>query len=180
MPPVPAELHRFIEPVLTSVRDRGEPGAHAGVELLRAALFYLQRQTHHWGHVPPADEREMRILLAAIRQACSVIVDGGGQHESQLEGPSGDSAEGEPGPAVTVSYNPHQQPSLTQAGPATADVYVALRPSGWESADTQFGEVQAIVSRNRYGPCGAATLILRRDHMRFANAASRVVGLKSG
>ncbi len=35
-----------------------------------------------------------------------------------------------PSPAVIVSYNPHQQPSLTQTGLATADVYVELRPSG--------------------------------------------------
>jgi hypothetical protein len=38
----------------------------AGLDLLRGSLFFIQRQTHHWGDVPPAQERDLRRLVGAI------------------------------------------------------------------------------------------------------------------
>lgn len=59
-------LHDVVEPVLESLRERGAVPEWAGLDLLRGALFFLQRQTHHWGDVPPEEEAYMRTLVAAI------------------------------------------------------------------------------------------------------------------
>ena len=59
-------LPKLISPVLKSLAKSGQPPAWAGVDLLRGTLFFIQRQTHHWGEIPPAEDRHMRALVAAI------------------------------------------------------------------------------------------------------------------
>ena len=63
----PSRLEPVVAPVLRSLEDSGKPPEWAGIDLLRGALFYVQRMTHHWGDVPAREERQMRTLLAAIR-----------------------------------------------------------------------------------------------------------------
>lgn len=48
------------------VADHSEVPKDASQESQRAALFFLQRQTHHWGEVPADSEAQMRALVAAI------------------------------------------------------------------------------------------------------------------
>lgn len=65
----PEHLQRVVRPVLTRVENGQQPPEWAGIDLLRGALFYIQRMTHHWGDVPDEQEAQMRVLLTAIRQA---------------------------------------------------------------------------------------------------------------
>jgi hypothetical protein len=62
------DLARVVEPVLEHVESAGSAPPWAGSDLLRAALFFLQRQSHHWGYVPPEQEQRMRLLVEAIRR----------------------------------------------------------------------------------------------------------------
>lgn len=62
----PNRLYGIVSPVLEDMNSgRGIPD-WAGLDLLRGALFYLQRSAHHVGHVSGDDERQMRTLAAAI------------------------------------------------------------------------------------------------------------------
>jgi hypothetical protein len=61
-------LHGVVEPVLTSLAAEEAPPEWAGIDLLRGALFFIQRQTHHWGDVPDEQERFMRQLVGAIAE----------------------------------------------------------------------------------------------------------------
>ena len=64
----PAHLGEVVEPIRDAL-DRGERIPEwAGSDLLRGALFFYQRMTHHWGEVSPAADRSMRLLVAAIRE----------------------------------------------------------------------------------------------------------------
>jgi hypothetical protein len=66
----PAVLRRIVEPLLQELETGETVPEWAGLDLLRGTLFFVQRQTHHWGDVPPEQERHMRLLVAAIdRQA---------------------------------------------------------------------------------------------------------------
>ena len=65
----PTHLHRVVRPVLAAIEKGERPPTWAGLDLLRGALFYIQRMTHHWGDVPPEQEAQMRALLRAIREA---------------------------------------------------------------------------------------------------------------
>lgn len=60
------DLPRLLGPVLKSLSRTGQPPGWAGVDLLRGTLFFIQRQTHHWGEIPPTQEQHMRTLVAAI------------------------------------------------------------------------------------------------------------------
>ncbi len=62
----PNLLYGIVSPVLDDMRSGGGIPEWAGLDLLRGALFYLQRSTHHEGYVPPEGERQMRTLVAAI------------------------------------------------------------------------------------------------------------------
>jgi hypothetical protein len=62
----PAALRRVVEPILQGLETRETLPDWAGLDLLRGTLFFIQRQTHHWGDVPPEQERHMRCLVAAI------------------------------------------------------------------------------------------------------------------
>jgi hypothetical protein len=63
------DLARVVKPVLEHLKSSGSAPPWAGTDLLRAALFFLQRQSHHWGHVPPDQEQRMRVLVDALRRA---------------------------------------------------------------------------------------------------------------
>jgi hypothetical protein len=62
----PAALRRIVEPLLQELQTRETVPDWAGLDLLRGTLFFVQRQTHHWGDVPPEQEGHMRLLVAAI------------------------------------------------------------------------------------------------------------------
>jgi hypothetical protein len=64
----PEHLVGIVQPVLAELEHGQDPPAWAGLDLLRGALFYIQRQTHHWGDVPREQESQMRSLLSAIRR----------------------------------------------------------------------------------------------------------------
>jgi hypothetical protein len=61
-------LSRVVEPVLRELETGDTLPDWVGLDLLRGTLFFIQRQTHHWGDVPPEQERHMRRLVAAIGQ----------------------------------------------------------------------------------------------------------------
>ena len=62
-------IHQVVRPVLRAIEKNGNPPEWAGLELLRGALFVLQRNMH-WTDDPSGQlEQHMRILLRAIRQA---------------------------------------------------------------------------------------------------------------
>jgi hypothetical protein len=100
-----------------------------------------------------------------------VIVDGDGQHEPPQEETNAGGAEREPRPAVIVSSCTQQQPAQIPAELANADVHVELHSRPPRTVDARTIEVRAVVCRNRYGPCGTVTLMLRLDRAMFATAA---------
>lgn len=61
-----ADLGRLVSPVLQPLAKTGRPPEWAGIDLLRGTLFFIQRMTHHWGEIPPAEDRQMRALVDAI------------------------------------------------------------------------------------------------------------------
>lgn len=68
------DLPRLVSPVLRSLAKHGQPPRWAGVDLLRGTLFFLQRQTHHWGEIPTEQERQMRTLVAAINERHNAVM----------------------------------------------------------------------------------------------------------
>lgn len=62
----PTEVADATEVVRHHLAEHGVVPADTSEESLRAALFFLQRQTHHWGIVPAEYESQMRTLVAAI------------------------------------------------------------------------------------------------------------------
>lgn len=60
------EVREYALPVLSDLEAGRRPDAE--LDRLRAALFFLQRQTHHWGELPIEQERWMRALVIAIGQ----------------------------------------------------------------------------------------------------------------
>ncbi len=66
----PEALRRIVDPVIRELDSSGTVPGWAGLDMLRGALFYLQRLTHHWGDVPADQERQMRVLVTAIRRLC--------------------------------------------------------------------------------------------------------------
>ncbi len=64
----PEHLSPVVRPVLNYLESHGTPPPWAGLDLLRGTLFYIQRRTHHWGDVPPGQERHMRALVSSIRE----------------------------------------------------------------------------------------------------------------
>jgi hypothetical protein len=73
------QLAGVVAPVLEHLEAHGAPPPWAGYDLLRGALFFLQRQSHHWGLVPPDQEARMRRLIDAIGRS------GGGPWEDDRE-----------------------------------------------------------------------------------------------
>lgn len=62
----PNLLHGIVSPVLDDLSSSRGVQEWAGLDLLRGALFYIQRSAHHVGYVSPDDERQMRALAVAI------------------------------------------------------------------------------------------------------------------
>ena len=62
----PVEVASSTEDLRQYLAQHGDVPAEATEDELRAALFFLQRQTHHWGDVPAEYEDQMRTLVAAI------------------------------------------------------------------------------------------------------------------
>lgn len=62
----PSALRDIVEPVLRELETSETIPDWAGLDLLRGTLFLIARQCHHWGEVPPRQERHMRLLVAAI------------------------------------------------------------------------------------------------------------------
>ena len=67
----PMDLRSIVEPVLEELDKSGKAPAWAGVDLLRATLFFLQRATHMNEDYGPATERRFRVLVEAIRESSS-------------------------------------------------------------------------------------------------------------
>lgn len=67
----PDALVPIVQPVLEAMRVDGQVPEWAGLDLLRGTLFWVQRLTHHWGDVPPAEEALMRDLVEAISARAS-------------------------------------------------------------------------------------------------------------
>lgn len=61
-----ASLARIVRPVVERIQHRGYVPQWAGLDLMRAALFWLQRQAHFTEYTAPANEKEMRILVSEI------------------------------------------------------------------------------------------------------------------
>lgn len=62
-------IHQVVYPVLDAIETNGNPPEWAGLDLLRGAMFVLQRNMH-WTDDPSGQlEQHMRVLLRAIRQA---------------------------------------------------------------------------------------------------------------
>lgn len=64
----PEALLRVVEPVIDHLRREGKAPAWAGLDLLRGALFYLQRESRHGSTNSILNESEMRGLTRAIGQ----------------------------------------------------------------------------------------------------------------
>ncbi len=62
----PLDVAEATDGVRRHLAEHGDVPIGASEESLRAALFFLQRQTHHWGDVPAEYENQMRTLVAAI------------------------------------------------------------------------------------------------------------------
>jgi hypothetical protein len=100
-----------------------------------------------------------------------VIVDGGAPDEPWPEGTSAVGASCKSEPAVIVSSRAQHQSVTTKSEGVGADVHIGLDTVGRVTADADTIEIRAIVSQNRYGPCGTAALILRPDRMILTPAA---------
>ncbi len=59
-------LGALVKPVLATLDRTKSVPEWAGGDLLRGALFFVQRQTHHWGDVPAHQEWQMRRLVEAL------------------------------------------------------------------------------------------------------------------
>jgi hypothetical protein len=63
----PARLLQIVRPVIRAVDDRKPIPPWAGLDLLRAALFYVHRRGH-FDEPSPELERQFRLLIARIRE----------------------------------------------------------------------------------------------------------------
>lgn len=63
---------QIVRPVVRQVKKDGTVPAWAGLDVLRGALFYLQREAHWTEHLEPVNEREMR----AVTREIALHVDG--------------------------------------------------------------------------------------------------------
>jgi hypothetical protein len=63
------QLGRFVQPVLDELRETGKAPDWAGVDLLRASLFYIQRVRHMPDSYGPDAEVEFRALIEGIRRS---------------------------------------------------------------------------------------------------------------
>jgi hypothetical protein len=64
----PENLAPLVRSVIAALEATGSPPEWAGLDLLRGALFFMHRRTHHLGHVSADEESRMRILTSRIRQ----------------------------------------------------------------------------------------------------------------
>ncbi len=137
-----------------------------------------------WAAVRRAFAKEMPLYLLDDRTSAANYGDVDHRHELRPEivivdginaadRPPAASAwrgQGPASPAVVASINSSTDRSDTGSVDINADVNIHLQPS----RRTHHGavtEVDAIVVRNRYGPCGAVKLILRHDRLTFVGVA---------
>jgi hypothetical protein len=62
-------LERVVRPVIKGIETRQAAPPWVGLDLLRAALFFVQRRGHNDFVMSPDQERHMRLLASAVRTA---------------------------------------------------------------------------------------------------------------
>ncbi len=69
----PATLHRVVRPVVTAVKAGKAVPLWVALDLLRAALFYLQREGRATEYAEPVNEVPMRVLVREIALHIGVL-----------------------------------------------------------------------------------------------------------
>jgi hypothetical protein len=64
----PTRLLQVVRPVIRAVRQEKAVPRWCGIDLLRGALFYLQREAHFTEYVSVVNDVEMRSVVDRIRE----------------------------------------------------------------------------------------------------------------